>query len=50
MVADPNWAFAQKFEKDNFIPTPVLAGGGLELLKVDQYVMAGDIEQAIDAL
>jgi hypothetical protein len=50
VVADPGWAFSAGFEKDYYIPTSVLAGGGLELIKVDENVMAGDIQQAVDAI
>jgi len=50
VLADPNQTFWSQFEKDYYIPTPALLGGGLELLLVDEYVMAGDIQQAIDAL
>ena len=50
VLADPGYGFMIQFEKDNYIPTPVLLGGGLEVIKADQSVMPGDIQSAIDAL
>ncbi len=50
VLADPGYGFMIQFEKDNYIPTPVLLGGGLTVIKADQSVMPGDINAAIDAL
>jgi len=48
VLADPGYAFGQLLEQDGYIPTDVLIGKGLRVIKTDSWVMPGDIDQALN--
>lgn len=48
VLADPNWAINNRFEKDHGIPTQVLLAPGAKLVKVDAMITGADIEAVLE--
>ena len=43
VLSDPNWGIAQRYERDNYIPSVSLIGPGMEIIKKDANVSESDI-------